>query len=154
MSKPPVSMTPDYRHCPELLLKSAGWEEEGKVWKQEYERRLQYVQAHMNHHIHPVVNPATGERRPLRSCCKKGSPNVCKGDFPLIDHMTELPLLVCACVAQQRNLCHSGPRSLLGTILPKRNDPWLNAGPSLWMYMTGDWRYKVSTSLSDFARNS
>ncbi len=26
----------------------------------------------------------------------------------------------------------------LGTVQPARNDPWLNAGPSAWMYFTGD----------------
>ena len=52
--------------------------------------------------------------------------------------MTELPIFVCACVAETRNLCQSGPRSLLGTILPARNEPWLIAGPSAWMYFTGD----------------
>ena len=52
--------------------------------------------------------------------------------------MTDHPLLVCACVAEIKNLCQTGPRSLLGTILPARNDPWLNAGPSAWMYFTGD----------------
>ena len=112
--------------------------EEGVRWKQQYDERLQYVQSRMNHHIHPISNPSTGERRPLRSCCKKGAPNVCKGGFPLESEMTDETLLVCACVADMKQLCQSGPRSLLGTILPERNDPWLNAGPSAWMVFTGN----------------
>ena len=92
----------------------------------------------MDHHIHPVLNPETGERQPLHSCCKKGSPNICKSGFPLDNELTELPIFVCACIAASRNLCQSGPRSMLGTILPARNDPWLNAGPSTWMFFTGD----------------
>ena len=92
----------------------------------------------MNHHIHPVSNPNTGERRPLRSCCKKDAPNTCKSGFPLDNEVADPTLLVCACVANMRQLCQSGPRSMLGTFLQERNDPWLNAGPSAWMVFTGD----------------
>ena len=82
-------------------MNSAEWLEEGQIWKRQYDERLQYVMAHMNHHIHPVTNVLTGERRPLRSCCKRDAPNVCKGGFPLENEMTEDAILVCACIAQK-----------------------------------------------------
>ena len=92
-------------------------------WKREYEDRLQHTLSRMNHHIHPVKNPATGERRPLGSCKPKGKGDVCKADFPLESQVTEEPLFVCHCVAADRNLTTRGPRSLLGTALPKRSEP-------------------------------
>ena len=36
------------------------------------------------------------------------------------------------------NLCKSGPRSMLGTVLPERNEANLNAGPSAWLIFAGD----------------
>ena len=94
--------------------------EDATQWKKAYLERLQYVMSRMNHHIHPR-NPQTGERRPLSSCCKKGKPNVCKHGFPLDEEVTDRPLLVCECIADLKGLCKSGPRSLLGTILPERD---------------------------------
>ena len=121
-----------------MSLNSEAWLADGKKWKTSYDKRLQYIMSHMNHHIHPIVDQETGERQPLHSCCKKDAPKNCKGGFPLESEMCNHPVLVCACVAEVKNLCQSGPRSLVGTILPIRNDPWLNAGPSAWMYFTGD----------------
>ena len=74
-------------------------------WKHSYNTRLQYVMSRKNHHIHPVVNHATGERKPLASCRKKGKPNECKSGFPLDSEMTEEPLLVCSCIADWKGLC-------------------------------------------------
>ena len=140
LSKPPCNCVPSSKCSLENPhpLNSEAWLAEGREWKKSFDARLQYVMSHMNHHIHPVVNLHTGERRPLKSCCKKGAPKLCKGGFPLESEITDDPILVCACVAEVKNLCQSGPRSLIGTILPARNDPWLNAGPSAWMYFTGD----------------
>ena len=103
-----------------------------------YETRLQHALSRMNHHIHPVVNAETGERRPLPSCQPKGKPKQCKADFPLDNMLTDVPLFVCHCVATQKTLPTHGPRSLLGTVLPERNDPWLNAGPRAWIAFAAD----------------
>ena len=46
------------------------FQQEGRDWKRKYNDRLQHVMSHMNHHIHPL-DPKSGKRRPLRSCCKK-----------------------------------------------------------------------------------
>ena len=94
--------------------------------------------AHMNHHIHPLVNPATGERRPLGSCIPKGKKTGCRGNFPLDAEMCEQPTLVCPCIAAKQNLATSGPRSYIGCVLPTRNCPWLNAGPAAWVVFSGD----------------
>ena len=102
LCKPPSNISKSFGLCPvgALPLKSEVWKAEGEQWKKSYEKRLQYVMARMNHHIHPVVNQETGERRPFHSCCKKGTPHICKGGFPLDNEMTDVPVLVCACVAE------------------------------------------------------
>ena len=50
------------------------WYAEGKRRLSSRAERLQYVLARMNHHIHPLVDTATGERRPLQSCQPKNRP--------------------------------------------------------------------------------
>ena len=52
--------------------------------------------------------------------------------------MTERLLVVCDCIAHHRNLPTRGPRSMLGDILPERNEPWLNAGPRALIAFTAD----------------
>ena len=61
------------------------WANDGKTWRECYERRVQHTFSRMNHHIHPL-NEATGVRRVLKSCKPKGTgQNVCKSGFPLDD---------------------------------------------------------------------
>ena len=107
-------------------------------WTRKYKERLQHVMSRMNHHIHPLVNPTTGERRPLRSCIPKGKKTGCRGNFPLDAEMCEEPTLVCPCIATKQQLPTSGPRSSIGCVLSARNSSWLNAGPSAWMVFSGD----------------
>ena len=109
LCKPPPRQNGRHGLCPveSLPLNSEAWKAEGELWKKSYNERLQYVMSHMNHHIHPV-NPNTGERQPLHSCCKKGAPKICKSGFPLENEITDLPLVVCACVAEIKNLCQNG----------------------------------------------
>ena len=93
----------------------------GLVWKAEYMKRLQHCMSRMNHHIHPLVNAETGERHSLPSCRPKGkhkSTDICKGDFPLTNQITQKSLLVCECIAEERQLPTRGPRSMLGAVLP------------------------------------
>ena len=75
LCKPPQHMNKSHGLCPvdALPLNSEAWKAEGEQWKIFWNTRLQYVMSRMNHHIHPIVNQDTGERRPLHSCCKKGS---------------------------------------------------------------------------------
>ena len=116
----------------------ATWYAEGRLWQQHRDIRLQHVLSHMNHHVHPVIDPATGERRPLSSCQPKNRPKECKSGFPLDNEMTDIALLVCPCVAAERDLQSSGPRSAIGCILPARNDRWVNAAPTIWAEFSGD----------------
>ena len=105
-------------------------------WTQRYHERLQHCLSRMNHHIHPLVNAATGTRRPLQSCLAKGKQE-CKADFPLENQMTDKALLVCLCIAEHMGLPSTGPRSMLGTKLPVRNNTWLNAGPRALVAFSG-----------------
>ena len=116
----------------------AAWEIDAANWLRTYDGRLQEALLYMNHHIHPLVNEETGERRVLPSCQPKDKSNTCKGGFPLETQLTETPLLVCKCIADARGLVQRGPRSLLGTVLPKRNSAWLNAGPRSWLVFNAD----------------
>ena len=52
--------------------------------------------------------------------------------------MTEIPLIICECLAHARNLPTRGHRSMLGEVLPARNDAWLNAGPRALVAFTAD----------------
>ena len=67
--------------------------------------------------------------RPKIKDGKKVDTQACKGGFPLTNELTPTPLVICECIAQNRNLPTRGPRSMLGDILPARNEAWLNARP-------------------------
>ena len=117
------------------------WETDAHIWLSRYNTRLQHALLHMNHHVHPLINAETGERRVLNSCRPKDGRNTCKSDFPLHAHLTDSPLLVCKCIANERGLVQRGPRSMLGTVLPRRTDEigaWLNAGPRVWLALNAD----------------
>ena len=114
------------------------WHEDGRAWLTVHEKRLQFVMARMNHHIHPLVGGNSEERRPLASCLAKGNKKDCKSGFPLLNQITEKALLVCPCVAQDRDLPMKGPRGCIGSILQIRNEPNLNACPPAWTVFSGD----------------
>jgi hypothetical protein len=48
------------------------WANDGKTWRECYERRVQHTFSRMDHHIYPL-NEATGERRVLKSCKPQGT---------------------------------------------------------------------------------
>ena len=140
MRPPPYVWKAKSANPPQHILNTdsiATWLSEGAEWRQRYDSRLQHVLAHMNHHIHPACDEDTGERRPLQSCQRKDRPKECKAGFPLDNEITRVPLLVCPCIAEARGLPQKGPKGPIGTILPARNDPWLNAAPTAWLEFTG-----------------
>ena len=92
----------------------------------------------MNHHIHPLVDEDTGERRLLNSCKGSKKKDECKSGFPLENEMSPEPFLVCPCIASSRELPHKGPRTAIGVVFPSRNDAWQNAGPPAWLAFFGD----------------
>ena len=49
-----------------------------------------------------------------------------KHEFPMDQRLTDTPLVVCGGIAKDKGLKVSGQRSSLGTILGRRNNPWLN----------------------------
>ena len=64
-----------------VALGTPAWQAEGEEWNRQYKNRLQHVLSRMNHHVHPIKNHETGERRPLRSCLRKGKGDLCKSGF-------------------------------------------------------------------------
>ena len=128
----------DVPSAEDVVLAESEWKAEADIYREHYLRRLQFVQMHMNQHIHPL-NANTGERVPLKSCRRKDRPQETKCGFPVDDgEMLEASRLVCTCYADVFNWSTSGPRSMVGTVLPARNDAWLNAGPSAWLVWAGD----------------
>ena len=123
LSRPSFFLAPRSVLClPDAVQCSRDMTLEEQEWTRKYQARLQHVMAHMNHHIHPLVNPSTGERRPLRSCIPKGKKTGCRSNFPLDAEMCEQPMLVCPCIAAKQHLPTSGPRSYIGCVLSARND--------------------------------
>lgn len=117
---------------------TAAWQADGEKWKGLYEDRVQHTFTRMNHHIHPL-NEATGERRVLKSCrAKNNKSEICKYGCPWESEMTNKPLLVCRCIAKERDLPHKGARSTLGGVLSERNWSHQNAGPRLNVAVMGD----------------
>ena len=74
----------------------------------------------------------------LPSSRPKDRPHDCMIGFPLDNEMMDKALLECTCISQARLLPMSGPRGRIGTILPERNDPWLNAAPPAWAAFFAD----------------
>ena len=94
LSRPPASLFQQHqkRNADDVeSLLATTWRTEGAMWAEHYNKRLQHVLGHMNHHIHPM-NRLTGERKPLRSCCRKDRPHECKAGFPLAVSYTHLTL--------------------------------------------------------------
>ena len=111
---------------------------DGAAWRSMYLERKQHAFSRMNHHIHPLPE-GSEERRVLQSCKAKGTTaNVCKHGAPWTAEMCEKPILVCRCIAQEKELPHRGQRSTLGSVLPARNWDYLNAGPTALVTVSGD----------------
>ena len=142
LSKPPWYIWSGARTgaAPHLFSGTAmeAWMEEGHEWKTHNADRLQHVLSRMNHHIHPIINAETGERKPLGACQPKNRPMECKHGFPLDNELCAEALLICPCIAKERGLPATGPRSCIGTILPQRNHAWLNAAPTAWAIIAAD----------------
>ena len=114
------------------------WKLEGDIYQEHYRRRLQFVQSHMNNHIHPL-NVHTGERVPLRSCRRKDRPKETKCGFPVDEgELLKAPRLICTCFADVFGWTTTGPRSVVGSVFSARNDAMLNAGPAAWLVWSGD----------------
>ena len=114
------------------------WKLEGRIYCEHYKKRLQFVQSHMNYHIHPW-NAQAGERIPLKSCRRKDRPNETKCGFPVDEgELLKAPRLICNCFADIFGWNTSGPRSVVGSVFSARNDVMLNAGPSAWLVWSGD----------------
>ena len=69
LCRPPAYMweTLNGRPSPHLHETSdvGAWTQEGVQWLAKRDARLQHVLSRMNHHIHPLVDEATGQRRPF-----------------------------------------------------------------------------------------
>ena len=125
---------------PHLLTCSSTdeWLQEGQEWATKYNVRRQHVMSRMNHHIHPLIDEKSGERKLLSSCKSTRKKEECKSGFPLDLQLSDTPFVVCPCIAEQRQLSHKGPRSALGCVFPTRNNAWQNAGPPSFLAFFGD----------------
>ena len=110
---------------------------DGDAWEARHDGRFQHVASQFQHHLHPLA-PDKTKRVPLNACRRKDRPSECKGGFPLINEITPEPLVVCQGIANARKLPITGDRSALGSILPARSDPMLNAAPQGLVCFIGD----------------
>ena len=107
-------------------------------YESEFNAALQENQMCVQHHIHPR-NRKTGARYLPNACKNIKCKERCRYDFPQESRMhSEAPLLVCKGIAEAKGLPTSGSRSTLGSILGRRNNPWLNGtAPGLCVGLTG-----------------
>jgi hypothetical protein len=102
--------------------------QEASAYKAKYLKAFQYSQARCQHHMHPI-SKVTQKRVIPHACRPVGRKNKieCKHGAPWVEKLNyEGPLLICKKIAKRRNLRCSGNRNVLGTILGRRNDEWLN----------------------------
>ena len=80
-----------------------------------------------------------GERIVPNACRSIAHKNECKHEFPKDSKMnTGRAFLVCKGIAKDRHFKRTGSRNMIGTILGRRNSPWLNGtAPGLCVGMTG-----------------
>ena len=91
-----------------------------------YKEALQEHMLCAQHHIHRK-DPVTGERKIPNACRSARDAQSCKHDFPMDCRMnTDKPLVICKGIATKRKLHSSGKRNMLGGILNRRNNPWIN----------------------------
>ena len=58
--------------------------------------------------------------------------------FPLTSDLTDEALIICPCVAIERDLPMKGPRGCIGAVLELRNEAWVNPCPPAWIALTGN----------------
>lgn len=97
---------------------------EGANFLAAYNEDVQFVLSRTNHHHHKMTKDG---RMPLGACRKKGKGNskICKHGFSKDKEMTVTVKVICKGNAKKHNLKIRGRRNALGSILGKRNCPWL-----------------------------
>ena len=97
--------------------------QEAQTFIETYRRVAQSKMSHQQIHWHPysIVQKC---RLPLSACRKKNAPNKCKHSFPKVQN--DRGRVICRGNARKFGLSTAGRRNALGTILDKREDPWLS----------------------------
>ena len=107
-------------------LTKAAAEEDGRKFKEQYEADAQFVFSRCHHHWHPI-DPRTNKRAPI-SHCRSHHKNAdeCKAGFPMDKRINHKEKVICPGNCSQHGLRVSGRRNALGSILPRRTDPWFS----------------------------
>ena len=97
--------------------------QEAQTFIETYRRVAQSKVSHQQIHWHPysIVQKC---RLPISACRKKNAPNKCKHSFPKVQN--DRGRVICRGNARKFGLSTAGRRNALGTILDKREDPWLS----------------------------
>ena len=97
--------------------------QEAQTFIETYRRVAQSRMSHQQIHWHPysIVQKC---RLPISACRKKNAPNKCKHSFPKVQN--DRGRVICRGNARKFGLSTAGRRNALGTILDKREDPWLS----------------------------
>ena len=98
--------------------------EEGNAFCQKYSEDVQFVLSRTNHHHHKWTKKGW---KPLSACMPKGKKNsmVCKHGFAKDKQMTQTAKVICKGNCMKFALRIRGKRKALGSILGRRNCPWL-----------------------------
>ena len=98
---------------------------------------------HQQHHVHPW-NSATKARLPLPACRGKNVPNKCKHGFPKVPNPR--CRVICRGNARKFGLSTRGRRNALGTVLGRRQDPWLSGTCRAFALMEQPQRPELSSA--------
>ena len=131
----------DYSSLHSRNDKEAAYEElkrEAQAYQAQFDRALQENMMCAQHHIHKK-DPQTGERRIPKPCLSYRDGKNCKHDFPMKNKMNRKEaMLVCKGIAKQRELKMTGVRNMMGCILGRRNNEWLDGtAPGLSIGLSG-----------------
>ena len=112
---------------------------DARTYEQHFARALQENLKSVQHHIHPKHGDGSQKRTIPSTCLSSKSGKECKAGFPMENRMhSGPPVLICKGLAKQKNLPWKGRRSMLGHILGRRNNPWLNGtAPGLAIALSG-----------------
>ena len=106
--------------------------EDATSFSAKFDEAMQFSQERFQHHIHPKI-AGTDKRYIPKTCQMKKCEEQCKHDFGKTAWMNLGDAeLLCMGLCKAKGLRHSGHKTMVGMILPRRNDEWLGSRDHLF----------------------
>ena len=103
-----------------------------------FDEAMQFSQERFQHHLHKKI-PGSDKRLIPKTCQTKKCKDQCKHEFGKSAWMNlGDPELLCMGLCKVKGLRHSGHKTMVGTILPRRNDEWLGSKDDLFPNAASD----------------